>query len=65
MPLTSGAGNMVTAEEIMPEDGAVTPNGPVVRGDPPSGEEGTDQWRGIGNWEADGKCRGEFECRWK
>jgi hypothetical protein len=31
----------VTAEEIMPEDGAVTPNGSVVCGDPPSGEAGT------------------------
>jgi hypothetical protein len=41
MPLTSGAGNIVTAEEIMPEDGAVTPNGSVVRGDPSSGEAGT------------------------
>ncbi|GAB3219547.1 hypothetical protein J0A67_04720 [Algoriphagus aestuariicola] len=40
--IASGAGNMVTAEEKMLEDGAVTPNGPMVRGDPPSGEAGTD-----------------------
>ncbi|MBN7802612.1 hypothetical protein J0A67_17180 [Algoriphagus aestuariicola] len=54
---------MAAAANSMPEDGAVTPNGSMVRGDQPSGEAGTDRWRGMWNWEADGKCRGEFECR--